>query len=43
MVFYYRSRMVECLAPAEELERAKQMRGNLEVDGEDDSGEESGS
>lgn len=31
VVFYYRQKMVDCLSPAEELARAKQLRGALEM------------
>jgi hypothetical protein len=30
VVFYYRNNMIECLSPAEELERVKNARGSLE-------------
>lgn len=29
IVYYYRQKMVDCLSPAEELERAKKLRGDL--------------
>jgi hypothetical protein len=31
IVYYYRQKMVECLSPLEELERAKKLRGDLVV------------
>jgi hypothetical protein len=34
VVFYFRERMVDCLSPAEELERAKNARGALEDEDE---------
>lgn len=37
IVYYYRTKMQECLSPAEELERAKQLRGGLDLSEEDDT------
>lgn len=39
VVFYFRERMIDCLSPAEELARAKELRGGALVsDDEDDDG-----
>jgi hypothetical protein len=35
VVYYYRTKMQECLSPAEELERAKQLRGSLDLSEDD--------
>jgi hypothetical protein len=35
VVYYYRTKMQECLSPAEELERAKQLRASLDLSEDD--------